>query len=123
MNLVLRYAKPVFWAALLFAYVAAIMPAKEAPQIADNDKVQHMIAFFTLAVLGRLAYVSKPVWLTWVLLAAFGALIEFTQMIPFIHRDAELNDWIADVVALSVGLGVVALVLRFWGPGRERPGT
>ena len=118
MEHVQRLAKPLFWGALLFAYVAAVMPAAEAPKIADNDKVEHMIAFFTLAVLGRLAYLRKSAIGMWLLLAAFGALIEFTQMIPMLHRDAELNDWLADVMALTVGIGLVAIAARRW-PARR----
>ena len=112
------YAKPLFWAALLFAYTAAIMPEAEAPKIASNDKVEHMIAFFTLAVLGRLAYATTTWWRTWLLLAGFGAAIEFTQMIPSLHRDGNLADWIADVVALSAGLLLVALAGRSLGRAR-----
>lgn len=106
------FAKPLFWAALLFAYVAAIMPQADAPHIANNDKVEHMIAFLTLAVLGRLAYPAVPWWRGWLLLAGFGALIELTQMIPALHRDGNLADWIADAIALSVGILLVAVSAR-----------
>ena len=112
MHRLTAFAKPLFWAALLFAYVVAVMPAADAPQIASNDKVEHMIAFFTLAVLGRLAYPATPWMRTWALLAGFGALIEFTQMIPTLHRDGNVADWIADVIALSAGIVLVALAAR-----------
>ena len=114
MDLLRRIAKPLFWAALLFAYAAAIMPAAKAPKIADNDKVEHMIAFFTLAVLGRLAYRATPAIRTWLLLTAFGAVIEFTQLIPALHRDSSFADWVADVIALSVGVLLVAIGTRQW---------
>ncbi len=110
MELVRRLAKPLFWLALLFAYVAAVMPADEAPKISSSDKVEHMAAFFTLAVLARLGY-SAVAWLrTWLLLAAFGAFIEFSQLIPALHRDGNFADWFADLAALSAGIGLVALV-------------
>jgi VanZ family protein len=112
MDFLRRIVKPLFWAALLFAYVVAIMPAAEAPKIAESDKVEHMIAFVTLALLGKLAYpkVAAPTMGLW--LAGVGALIEFTQMIPALHRDGNLADWIADCAAIIVGLGVAWLMLR-----------
>ena len=112
MELLHRLAKPLFWAALIFAYVVAVMPADEAPQILASDKLEHMLAFFTLAVLGRLAYRSVPAVRIGLLLAIFGAAIEFTQMIPSLHRDGDVRDWIADVIALSVGLLLVNLAMR-----------
>ena len=60
MDLARRLAKPLFWAALIFAYVAAVIPADEAPKFSASDKVEHMAAFFTLAVLGRLGYLATP---------------------------------------------------------------
>ena len=52
------------------------------------------------------------------LLAAFGALIEFTQMIPLLHRDASAADWVADSIAIVVGLGLVILLTRSRTPTR-----
>ena len=112
MEHVRRIAKPLFWGALLFAYVAAVMPQGEAPQIAQSDKVEHMIAFFTLAFLGRLAFRVASARRVAVLLAAFGAFIEFTQMIPALHRDGNVADWLADCGAIVAGLLVGWLVLR-----------
>ena len=112
MEFLRRIVKPLFWAALLFAYVVAIMPAAEAPKIAQSDKVEHMIAFVTLALLGRLAYPQVKALTLGLLLAGLGALIEFTQMIPALHRDGNVADWIADSIAIVVGLSVAGLLLR-----------
>jgi VanZ family protein len=112
MELLHRLAKPLFWAALILAYVIAIMPAAEAPQIVTSDKLEHMIAFATLAVLARLGYRTVPAIRIALLLAIFGALIEFTQMIPALHRDGDVRDWIADVIALSVALFLVHLAMQ-----------
>ena len=107
-----RIAKPLFWAALIFAYVAAILPQDEAPKLANSDKVEHMLAFFTLGVLARLAYRSRSWHGTALLLAAFGAFIEFTQMIPALHRDADIMDWVADVSAVGAAICLTALSAR-----------
>jgi len=112
MEFLRRIVKPLFWAALLFAYVVAIMPAADAPKIAQSDKVEHMIAFVTLALLGKLAYPRVATMKLGLLLAGLGALIEFTQMIPALHRDGNVADWVADCAAIVVGLGVALLLLR-----------
>ncbi len=108
----LKLARPAFWAALVGAYVLAVLP--QPPDIgAASDKLNHMFAFFTLAVLvsaawPRLAPMRALIWL-----ATFGALIEITQLIPALGRDAEFLDFAADVVAASLGLAV-ATPLRRW---------
>ncbi|HWI87171.1 MAG TPA: teicoplanin resistance protein VanZ [Sphingomonas sp.] len=93
-----------FWLAAGFAYISAIMPAPEAPHILWWDKFDHMAAFFTLTFLARAAYPRIPVMLLFGLLAGFGALIELSQAVPWIHRDAEWADWFADIAATIIGL-------------------
>lgn len=93
-----------FWGALLFAYVDAILPGRDAISLSVWDKLNHMIAFFTITFLARAAYPRIPVFRLFVMMAAFGAAIELSQAIPFIHRDAEWGDWFADMVATLAGL-------------------
>ena len=93
-----------FWLAALFAYVEAIVPAHDQIELNAWDKVNHMAAFFTITFLARAAYPRLPVFRLFVMMAAFGALIELSQALPFIHRDAEWDDWFADLFATLVGL-------------------
>ena len=93
-----------FWGALLFAYVDAIIPGKEAISLSAWDKLNHMIAFFTITFLARAAYPRMPVFRLFLMMACFGAFIELSQAIPFIHRDAEWDDWFADMIATLVAL-------------------
>jgi VanZ family protein len=116
-----RFQRLLFWAALIFAFVMAILP--QPPQLpgAPNDKVQHMAAFATLALLGAWAYASASGWRLLVGLSLFGALIEVVQAIPAIHRDSDIKDWIADTVAAAL----VLLLVRWWKVrrrSRERSG-
>ncbi len=104
MSILRRLFILAFWFALVFAYVAAILPAREAPHVAMWDKLNHMLAFFTLTFLARAAYPRLPVLPLFGLMAGFGAFIEISQAVPFIHRDAEWNDWVADVLATIAGL-------------------
>jgi len=93
-----------FWGASLFAYVDAILPGHEAVSLAHWDKLNHMIAFFTITFLARAAYPRIPIFRLFAMLAAFGAFIELSQAMPIIHRDAEWDDWFADMAAIVVGL-------------------
>ncbi len=106
-----RAAPFLFWGALVFAYVCAVMPANEAPSFSSSDKVEHMVAFITLSILAAFAFSRASTLKIGLWLAAFGAFIEFSQAIPMLNRDASVYDWIADVIALSVGL-IVARPFR-----------
>jgi len=93
-----------FWLAVLFAYVEAILPANEQLQLSLWDKVNHMAAFFTITFLARAAYPRVPAVRLFLWLGAFGGFIELSQALPFIHRDAEWDDWFADLIASTLGL-------------------
>jgi hypothetical protein len=85
-----------FWAAALFALVMALLPHPPAVPGDPNDKVQHVVAFATLGVLGGLAYPFLRRRLLVAALSLFGALIEVAQAIPMLHRDSDPLDWLAD---------------------------
>jgi VanZ family protein len=108
-----RLLKWAFWAALLFAYVAAVLPQADAPAFSHSDKVEHVVAFLTLSVLAALGWRRARLIVIGVGLAGFGAFIEFSQMIPALHRDADLKDWIADGIAIVAGLLIAAIVRPF----------
>ena len=85
----------------------AILP--HPPQVPGepNDKVEHMIAFATLAALGSFAYPRMALLRLLAALSLFGALIEVVQAIPVLQRDSDVKDWIADTAAVAVVLGLV----------------
>jgi peptidoglycan/LPS O-acetylase OafA/YrhL len=101
------------WLAIAVAYIAAILPQQDAPHLGGSDKTDHMAAFFAISFLARLAYPRVATWRLFVPIAAFGGLIELSQLIPFIHRDAEWGDWLADVAAAMAGL-VLAWPIAHW---------
>ena len=105
-----RSAKALFFAAALFALVMALVPHPPRLPGDPSDKVQHMIAFAVLGLLGGLAFPKvRTRWLI-ALLSLFGALIEVLQAIPVLHRDSDPLDWLADTIAC----GLVLLALRWW---------
>lgn len=107
-----RYLPHLFWAALVFAFVMAILPKPPHIPGDPSDKVQHILAFITLAGLASLAYPTARPLKVGLGLSLYGALIEAVQAIPILNRDAELLDWAADTVAAFSVLLLVALVRR-----------
>ncbi|MEO6040941.1 MAG: VanZ family protein [Croceibacterium sp.] len=101
-----------FWCAAAFALVMALLP--HPPEIPGDpsDKIQHIAAFATLALLGTRAYPRlSPIKLA-LALCAFGALIEVLQLIPSLHRDSDVRDWFADTLAVVAALSVARLSVR-----------
>lgn len=100
-------ARLLFWAAALFALVMAVLP--HPPQLPGeaSDKIQHIAAFLTLALLGAWAYARVPLLWLFAGLSLFGAMIEFAQTIAALHRDSNPVDWLADTVAVGLVLGIV----------------
>ncbi len=109
-----RIRIPIFWFTVAVVYVLATMPLPVEPTLGAGDKANHIAAFLTLTMLGRAAYPGQPRWKLALGLVLFGALIELTQAIPMLHRDANLADWIADSLAIAVGLIISLPFERRW---------
>ena len=98
-----------FWCALAVSYVAAVMP--RAPSLGGGDKLDHIAAFATLAVLARLGWSrGRARWIA-AGLVAFGALIELSQALPIVGRDASWYDLFADAIAVGGGLAIGTVLL------------
>lgn len=100
-------SRVLFWAAALLAFVMAVLP--HPPQLPGepSDKIQHIAAFATLALLGAWGYAGMALPRLLAGLSLFGAMIEIVQAIPAVHRDSDVVDWLADTVAAGVVLGLV----------------
>ena len=107
-----RLALAAFWAALAFAVVMALLPHPPATPLQHQDKVQHMLAFATLAALAAPAFPRASLPRIGERLSFLGALIEVAQAIPALHRDCDIRDWVADTLAAAAVLAIVALVRR-----------
>ena len=104
-----RLLRITFWAALLFAFTMAVIPAP--PEFEVSDKLQHIVAFFVLTALAVLSYGNARPLAVFVSMAAFGAFIEIVQGRVSVHRDADVKDWLADMAAILVAL-VIAWPIR-----------
>lgn len=106
----------LFWAALVFALVMAVIPRPPDLPGAPSDKVQHILAFAVLSALALAAYPRTGPLKIGISLTLFGALIEVAQMIPWVGRDGSWLDMAADcaatVLILLLGTPVRRRVLR-----------
>ena len=89
--------------------VAMLWPLEAPPAPEGSDKLVHLIAFaalaFPLARTGRIGLL--PVFIG---ASAFGGAIELIQ--PSFNRSADINDWVADVVGVALGIGCGLLYRR-----------
>jgi VanZ family protein len=103
-DLLSRVARFTFWPALAFALVMAVLPKPpHLPIDRFGDKFAHMLAFFTLTVLAGTGWPKSPMLRAALGLSVIGAGIEVIQMIPFLHRDSDWRDWVADSAAILAG--------------------
>ena len=90
--------------------VAMLWPIHQPPPAPDgSDKIVHLIAFaalgFPLARTGRFGLI--PVFVG---ASTFGGLIELIQ--PSFGRSADMQDWIADIVGVTLGITIALLYCR-----------
>ena len=90
--------------------IAMLWPLEAPPPAPEgSDKLVHLAAFvalaFPLARTGR--YGLLPVFVG---ASAFGGAIELIQ--PSFNRSADVNDWVADIVGVTLGIGLGLLYRR-----------
>ena len=93
---------PLTIAVTLALTVAMLWPMEAPPPAPEgSDKLVHFVAFaalaFPLARTGRIGLL--PVFVG---ASAFGGAIELMQ--PSFNRSADINDWIADIVGVLLGI-------------------
>jgi hypothetical protein len=110
--LLLKAARLVFFAALVFTFYSAVAPAAHVLRLTPWDKATHFIAFYVLTGLAVAAFPKRHVLLIAVLLSGFGALIEVVQGLPQVRRDRDFWDWVADSVAITSAM--LPMALSWW---------
>jgi hypothetical protein len=111
-SLLLRVARLVFFAALIFTFYSAVVPPSHVLHLTPWDKATHFIAFYVLTGLAVAAFPKRNLFILAALLSAFGALIEIVQGLPMVQRDRDFWDWVADTMAISAALA--PLLLSWW---------
>jgi VanZ family protein len=94
----------------LILTVAMLWPMDQPPPAPEgSDKLVHLAAFAALAFpLARTNRVS--LLLVVIGASAFGGLIELIQ--PTFNRSADLNDWIADILGVMLGIALGLIYRR-----------
>jgi len=104
----------VFVSALCAIYTLAVLPSDAVPGPQLWDKLNHVLAFFMLALLMAKAWPSAGLcWPQLALLLCYGLLIELSQaMLPY--RDASWQDMVANAcgILLYVTLHLAVAQLR-----------
>ncbi len=94
--------------AILTGWGAFSPPGVPHPHLLPWDKAEHFSAFFALTACALVAFPRVRIsWLAGAL-SGCGALIELVQALPFVRRDADVKDWLADTVSVGAVVGVVA---------------
>lgn len=102
-----RIARVLLWTSLVLVFALATFPAQILPDV-FTDKTQHVATFAVLTALALWAYPKLGLVKVAAGMIAFGAVIEFVQMLPAVGREGDLGDFLADVAAVA---SVVALAL------------
>jgi len=111
-SLLVRLAQLAFFSALIFTFYSAVVPPTHAVQLVPWDKAEHFIAFYALTGLAAAAFPKRNLFVIAALLSAFGALIEYVQGLPIVHRDRDFWDWVADTIAIMGAL--CPMILVWW---------
>ncbi len=113
------------WAAAIFCVALTLwLSLVEVPPgtsaFGGADKVEHAFAYFLTALLILLAAVWRPGrgdgvlarWRWWVVAAMVlaGGAIEIIQ--SFVGREAEMADWVAEIVAVTLAVAVLWVMRR-----------
>jgi VanZ family protein len=104
----------LYWLTL---FAGTHVPGPKLPVI-RNDKTIHFVGYALLAgaimvslrASGRIRAGSGIRVLAVVL--AYGAVDEWTQALPFVHRSCEMADWHADAAGAATAVILCAFVLR-----------
>lgn len=110
---VVRWGRRAYGVLVVLLLFVALVPQADAPLGTPNDKVNHILAFLTLAIAARLLWPAAHPLVLFLWLALFGGLIEVLQDVMGLGRDGDWVDFVADVGAIVVGLALASAWLRF----------
>jgi VanZ family protein len=104
-----RVLKAIFCVACALVGVLSVLPSAALPPVSIGDKVEHVVAYAMLALLGCALFERRQA--TVILgLAAYGAALEWLQIFSP-GRSPEIADGVADLIGACVG-GCAAIAFR-----------
>ena len=110
-KLALRAMPTIFWAMLIATTILMLIElAPKQTGWMHWDKIQHVLVFMMLSLLGAHAYLHR--YYLAIALILYGAMIEVLQNMCTITRQASIYDWVTDIVGVYVGLVFFALLQK-----------
>jgi VanZ family protein len=102
------------WAVVLYIAVSCLEPERYVPNLHLWDKAEHALAFFGMSVwFGGLVRRSRYALIALAMLL-FGGGIEIAQGVMGLGRDADIRDFVADGVGITVAMILLYLGLGAW---------
>jgi VanZ family protein len=102
----------LFGLAATVVAVLSLLPARDLPNVAASDKIEHAGAYFVLAILGGLGLRERRGLLfLFIFLCAMGGVIELLQAFSP-GRSPDVFDALANATGAAAGI-LVALVFGF----------
>jgi VanZ family protein len=103
-------ARWIFWPSLLLVIAVTLTPLGselEPAAFRASDKLEHLLVFFGLAYLALIGWGWGNALKIALGLVALAGAIELLQGLPFVHRDPDLWDWVADGAGILCALALI----------------
>jgi len=108
----------LYWVTLLFF---TSLPGKDLPDVKISDKVEHLLAFWILAILLKLTLILQDKFkklkkhssiFTLVIIGTYAAIDELHQLfIP--GRSCDIFDWMSDFSGALIAVVIISLLFKF----------
>jgi VanZ family protein len=95
------------------------LPGNDMPDVKISDKIEHLLAFgglgfllhLSLRIQDKFSTIKKMPWLFSILFVALYAAFDELHQLFIPGRSCDINDWIADMIGVTIGVGIMALLM------------
>ena len=124
LKLLYRYRKILVYAPLIIHWVSIFiltsLPSNSVPHFALNDKIKHFTAYFVLSIFlaltlkfqSKFKKIQKEFVKFAVIISVTYSTFDELHQIFIPGRDAEILDWLANLLGLMLGLFIVKRFLN-----------
>lgn len=121
----LVYMPLIFYWLLILTLTS--LPGNDMPNIKIWDKLEHFLAFgglgfllhLSLRVQNKFIVLKKLPWLFTILIVACYAAFDELHQLFIPGRSCDINDWIADMIGVTIGVVLMALMIFIFD--KKRP--
>ena len=97
------------------------------PDVEINDKIEHFLAFgglgflllLSLRLQNKFSIVKKYFWFFTLLFAGLYAAFDELHQLFIPGRSCDLNDWIADMIGVCIGISVMFIIILVFDKKRS----